>query len=198
MKQQIATGFNRNHRINEEAGAIPEEFLIEYVADRVETTATVWLGLTMDCARCHNHKYDPITQRDYYRFFAFFNNVPESGVASGNAAPLVKVPSAEQKEQLDNLAAQIKKLDAELKGVANDRLTALRKDYTALDARIPTAMVMKESPQPRRTFILKRGQYNQPDLPVTAGVPSGCSSGPRSCRAIVSAWPSGWSTRCTR
>jgi len=84
--QLLATAFNRNHRINNEGGIIPEEFLVEYVADRVETTATVWLGLTVGCARCHDHKYDPITQKDFYRLFAFFHNVPEQG-KDGDAAP---------------------------------------------------------------------------------------------------------------
>ena len=79
-RQKIATGFHRNHRTNAEGGIVPEEFRVEYVADRVETTAIVWLGLTMGCARCHDHKYDPIQQRDFYRMFAFFNNVPEKGL----------------------------------------------------------------------------------------------------------------------
>ncbi len=84
--QLLATAFNRNHRINDEGGIIPEEFLVEYVADRVETTTTVWMGLTVGCARCHDHKYDPITQRDFYQLFAFFNNVPEKG-KDGDIAP---------------------------------------------------------------------------------------------------------------
>src|SRR5579872_4791646 len=66
LEQKIATGFHRNPMFNEESGAIPDEFLTEYCADRVETTATVWLGLTLTCARCHDHKFDPFTQRDYY------------------------------------------------------------------------------------------------------------------------------------
>ncbi len=84
--QILATAFNRNHRINNEGGIIPEEYLTEYVADRVETTSTVWLGLTMGCARCHDHKYDPLTQRDFYQMFAFFNNIPENG-KDGYIAP---------------------------------------------------------------------------------------------------------------
>ena len=79
LEQKIATGFNRNHRGNGEGGIIPEEYAVEYVVDRVETTATVWLGLTMGCARCHDHKYDPISQKEFYQVFAYFNNVPEHG-----------------------------------------------------------------------------------------------------------------------
>ncbi len=73
LAQRIATGFNRNHMINFEGGAIPEEYQNEYVVDRVETTSVVWMGMTMGCARCHDHKYDPIKQKDFYRFYAFFN-----------------------------------------------------------------------------------------------------------------------------
>ncbi len=84
-RQKVATGFNRNHRINRELGTIPEEWRVEYVVDRVDTTVTVWMGITMNCARCHDHKYDPISQRDFYQLFAFFNNVPEVG--NGGLSP---------------------------------------------------------------------------------------------------------------
>ncbi len=84
--QRLATAFNRNHRINNEGGIVPDEFIVEYVADRVETTSTVWLGLTMNCSRCHDHKYDPITQKDYYSLFAFFNSIDEHG-QDGTSAP---------------------------------------------------------------------------------------------------------------
>ncbi|TWW09476.1 hypothetical protein E3A20_13900, partial [Planctomyces bekefii] len=76
LEQRIATGFNRNHRGNAEGGIIPEEYQVEYVADRVDTTFAVWQGLTMGCARCHDHKYDPLSQREYYQVFAWFNNLP--------------------------------------------------------------------------------------------------------------------------
>jgi len=80
--QLIATAFNRLHRQTNEGGSINEEFIVEYAADRVQTFGTTVLGLTLDCARCHDHKYDPITQRDYYSFVAFFNNIDESGMYS--------------------------------------------------------------------------------------------------------------------
>src|SRR5207237_3940823 len=76
LDQQIATGFNRNHRGNAEGGIIPEEYAAEYVVDRVDTTATVWLGLTIGCARCHSHKFDPISQQAHSRRFASRHNVP--------------------------------------------------------------------------------------------------------------------------
>ena len=79
-RQRIATGFNRNHMINFEGGAIPEEYQNEYVVDRIEATSTTWLGITLGCARCHDHKYDPLHQKDFYSFGAFFNSVPEKGL----------------------------------------------------------------------------------------------------------------------
>jgi len=109
VEQTIASGFNRNNMINFEGGAIPEEYHVEYIVDRASTTATTWLGLTMGCARCHDHKYDPIKQKDFYRFFAFFNTVPERGLDGyeGNADPVLPLPSPEQKRQLEDLNRQI-------------------------------------------------------------------------------------------
>jgi len=108
LDQRIATGFNRNHRGNSEGGVIPEEYAVEYVVDRVDTTSTVWLGLTAGCARCHNHKYDPISQKEFYQLFAYFNNVPEKGKAIkyGNSRPYVKSPTREQQIVLRKLESQ--------------------------------------------------------------------------------------------
>jgi hypothetical protein len=119
QQQQLATGFNRNHRINNEGGVLAEEFIVEYVADRTETTGAVWLGLTIGCARCHDHKYDPLSQREYFEMFAYFNNVPEKGKAAGNATPTIKVPSDPdsnmiQKMKLDLEALQTKLDDAKV------------------------------------------------------------------------------------
>ena len=107
LDDKIATGFNRNHMIDFEGGAIPQEYHVEYVVDRVSTTATAWLGITIGCARCHDHKFDPIKQKDFYRFFAFFNTVPERGLdgQTGNAAPVLQLPSPDQQRQLDDLEA---------------------------------------------------------------------------------------------
>ncbi len=100
--QQIATAFQRNHRTSAEGGIVEEEFRVEYVADRAETTATVWLGVTLGCARCHDHKYDPFKQRDFYRMFAFYNNVPERGLVYnfGNDEPMIKAPLPEHERAL--------------------------------------------------------------------------------------------------
>ncbi|MEE2948434.1 MAG: DUF1553 domain-containing protein [Verrucomicrobiota bacterium] len=105
LDQLIATGFNRNHMLNGEGGAIAAETQVEYVVDRVETTGTVWLGLTVGCARCHDHKYDPISQREFYQLFAFFNNLPEKG--GGDMEPTTRVATSEQARQLRALEAQL-------------------------------------------------------------------------------------------
>ncbi|MEZ6064867.1 MAG: PSD1 and planctomycete cytochrome C domain-containing protein [Planctomycetaceae bacterium] len=111
LRQLVATGFNRNHRLNNE-GDPPEEWLVEYVADRAETTATVFMGLTWGCARCHDHKFDPITQRDYYELFAYFHNVPEIGNGSGssNAPPMLSVPRLDKIEEFEAVAAELQPL----------------------------------------------------------------------------------------
>ena len=110
LNQKIATGFNRNHRANTEDGIIPEEYAVEYVVDRVETTSAVFLGATLGCARCHNHKYDPFTQKEFYQLFAYFNNIPEMGRAMkyGNSPPMVAAPTPEQQLTLDSLDSAIR------------------------------------------------------------------------------------------
>ena len=117
LPQKIATGFNRNHRANTEDGIIPEEYAVEYVVDRIETTSAVFLGLTLGCARCHNHKYDPFTQKEFYQIFAYFNNVPELGRAMkyGNSPPLLPAPTADQQRALDAVNARIASREAFLK-----------------------------------------------------------------------------------
>ena len=113
LDQKIASGFNRNHPINFEGGAIPEEYAAAYIFDRIDTTATTFLGLTMRCAQCHDHKYDPITQKDYYRFYALFHNVPEAGLDGqvGNAMPYMKAPTPEQEAQTIEYANKIAGLE---------------------------------------------------------------------------------------
>ncbi|MCI0457101.1 MAG: DUF1553 domain-containing protein [Gemmataceae bacterium] len=137
LEQRIATGFNRNHRGNAEGGVIPEEYAVEYVVDRVDTTATVWLGLTMGCAKCHDHKYDPVSQREFYQVFAYFNNVPERGkaVKYGNSPPFIKAPTREQQAQLLDLQGRLR--------AAQERCRTLEPQRAAAQARwektLPTA-----------------------------------------------------------
>ncbi len=136
LEQRIATGFNRNHRGNAEGGIIPEEYAVEYVVDRIDTTATVWLGLTMACARCHDHKFDPITQVDFYRFYAFFNNVPENGkaVKYGNSPPMIKAPTRAQQQQLAALEAQLETARNHRRKLQPKISQALAQWETTLDA----------------------------------------------------------------
>jgi hypothetical protein len=112
-EQRIATGFHRNHRGNGEGGIVPEEYLVEYAADRVETTSALWLGSTIGCARCHNHKYDPFSQKEFYQLFAFFNNIPERGryFKHGNTPPVVSAPTAEDEARLAELDAKLAKAE---------------------------------------------------------------------------------------
>ncbi len=126
IEQKIATGFNRNNRAVTEAGSIEDEWRVENAVDRVETTSTVFLGLTVGCARCHDHKFDPISQKDFYRFFAFFNSVNIQGVYTeqrGNTGPLVMVPSRENTLRLQQFDREI---------AANEQV--LGKQETALKA----------------------------------------------------------------
>jgi hypothetical protein len=116
LEQRIATAFNRNHRGNSEDGLVPEEFAVEYVVDRVDTVSTVFLGLTMGCARCHNHKFDPFTQAEYYQLYAYFNSIPEDGRFSnfGNAAPWIAAPTPQQQQELNRLETEIASAEARL------------------------------------------------------------------------------------
>jgi hypothetical protein len=141
---RLATGFHRNHPITIEGGVIDEEYRTEYVMDRVVTTSTTWLGLTFGCARCHDHKYDPIGQSDFYSFFAFFNNVPERGL--NGFKPQEKIESP------------LKNLDAQSAGANAD---------------VPETMILTEKPKPRQAYVLMRGEYDKPvkDRPVEPNVP---------------------------
>jgi mono/diheme cytochrome c family protein len=143
LSQKIASGFNRNNRTVTEAGSIDEEWLVENVVDRVETTATVFLGLTMGCGRCHDHKYDPITQKDFYRFFAFFNNVNEKGVYTeqrGNVAPLVSVPGPEDMKKLKEFDAAIARAEADLRARESATAELMKKWEQEQLANLPRAL----------------------------------------------------------
>ncbi|MEY3203913.1 MAG: hypothetical protein RLZZ21_244 [Planctomycetota bacterium] len=123
VEQKIASGFNRNHLLNGEGGAIPEEQRFNNLFDRVDTTSTTWLGLTMACAQCHDHKYDPMTRTDYYGLLDAFNRVPESGTPARFSAriraanPVLELPTAENKKRLAELEAAMQAVEAESKPV---------------------------------------------------------------------------------
>ncbi len=186
--QRVATGFHRNHMLNEEGGVIADEFLAEYTADRVETTAAVWLGQTFNCARCHDHKFDPFTQREFYGMKAFFHNVPELGVGNygspirQNAPPFVKLPAPEIEAKIAALNEKLKAANEQLAAITDktlpehkqfsDEVESLKKQIAAVEAEIPTTLVMEELKQPRATFVLMRGAYDKPGEAVTAATPA--------------------------
>ena len=136
--QQMATAFNRNHRQTEEGGSIEEEFRTEYVADRAMTTATAFLGLTMDCARCHDHKYDPISQKEYYAFSGFFNQIDESGQTShftdAVPVPTMLLPSEEEEAQLNTINTQITASEKQLESQRNTERPAFENWLTELSS----------------------------------------------------------------
>jgi hypothetical protein len=129
-EQKIATGFNRNHLLNGEGGAIAEEQRFNTLFDRVDTTSTTWLGLTMACAQCHDHKYDPMTRTDYYGLLDAFNRVPESGAPSRFSArirvapPIVELPTEENSRRLAELDVTVKSLETEAKPVLESMFEA--------------------------------------------------------------------------
>jgi hypothetical protein len=174
IAQRIATGFNRNNRTVTEAGSIDEEWRVENAVDRVETTATVFLGLTMGCGRCHDHKYDPITQSEFYQFFGFFNSVNEQGVYTetrGNVPPLVTLPKPEDNRRLDDFEIAIAAGKVQKAKDLVDKLTKQKDEY---QKGILSVMVMADTAQPRPTYVLKRGRYDVPDTgrKVDPGVPA--------------------------
>ncbi len=130
--QIIATGFNRNHRGNGEGGSLAEEFIVEYSVDRVETTSTVWMGMTLTCTRCHDHKYDPFTQKDFFSMFAFFNNIPEKGKTFkyGNSPPMIPAPTAAQEESLKEIESELSRAANTYERLHPDRVAA-QKDWEA-------------------------------------------------------------------
>ncbi len=149
LEQLIATGFNRNHKITYEGGAIDEEYRTDYVSDRTQTFGTAFLGLTIECAKCHDHKYDPISQKDYYALFGYFNNVPEKGFIEDKAFTPKPYLTLTPKE----IAAQASFINN------LDSLTEIK------------LMIMREKKQARKTFVLNRGLYDQLGEEVVAAPP---------------------------
>ena len=194
----IASGFNRLHLIIDRGTALPEESFFKNVVDRVTAVGTTFMGMTVHCATCHDHKYDPLTQKDFYSLFAFFNNIdaaPETGgrPKNGLQPPFVTLGTPEQNKNLEQLNKQFaesdKALKAQKKKVAAEKdpekkkalsqaLKALTAKYNdlkgkrdRLDQEIPRAMVMKERKEVRPTHIRIRGQYDAPGELVTRNTP---------------------------
>ena len=148
----LATGFNRNHKITEEGGIIDEEYRVMYVTDRTDLFGKALLGVTMECAHCHDHKYDPFSQREYYQLYAFFNNVRETGIESvvGGPETYAKKPLMEITDgDIDSILKFVNKPDT------NKLIVSIMGDLDSL----------------RKTYILKRGSYDAPGEEVTVGTP---------------------------
>ena len=166
IDQKIATGFHRNVMTNDEGGADPDEYLAKYVVDRVNTTAQVWLGTTVGCAECHDHKYDPISTKEFYQFYAFFHSVPEKGLDGTrvkNPAPVLKVPSPDQGSRLIRLLDLIPKAEKTLA----DREGELPKEQEAWEKELQK----QEIPEPKIDGLVKTFAFDEASGAATNRVP---------------------------
>lgn len=172
-EQQLATAFNRNNRTTQECGSLDEEFRVSYVIDRTNTFGKAFMGLTMECAQCHDHKYDPISQKDYYQLSAFFNQVPEKGVTKsfmGQPAPYLELPEEEVTKIRNYINEQIETEYANGSTQDKDKMyLANWKDE--MEAMLQPVMIMKEKDTLRPTYILERGLYDSPREEVSFGTP---------------------------
>ena len=168
VDQLVASGFNRLHVSNSAGSALKEELYVNNVTDRVNAIGTVFLGLTLGCAACHDHKFDPITQREYYQLFAFFNNLdgPPDNKGHKSPEPSLAVPTQTQRERLQELQDQ---LDA----ASNEgQRKTLAKSVANLKKTFPTTLIMKEREQPREAHVLIRGEYDNPGDVVERQTPA--------------------------
>ncbi|MCH2114739.1 MAG: PSD1 and planctomycete cytochrome C domain-containing protein [Pirellulales bacterium] len=197
--QQIASGFNRNTRYNEEGGSDPDEFRVRYAIDRTNTLGQVWLGLTLGCAECHDHKYDPISQRDFYKLYAFFNSFEEPGSMGHNLRyePVVQTPNSEQLEEKIAKQASVAKIENKIADVVRQLVAEkspsdksaqpqlAERDFFWIDDDVPPGVQMtgshytwEETPVPvlmgRR--VIKRANFEDgqhaflsPDRPLVVG-----------------------------
>ena len=171
QSQFVASGFHRNTPHQTEGGSDPEQYRVERVKNRVDTTGTVWLGLTVGCAQCHSHKFDPISQREYYQLYAFFNNANETKVSVSSTTQQLQMgclaeESAILQNKIDNIVSSQRppELSARL-----DSLTAQRKQ---LRDSLPTTLVFRERDELRETFLQVRGNFLDPGERVLPGVPA--------------------------
>jgi hypothetical protein len=176
-KERIATGFHRNTIVNTEGGVDDEEFRVAAVVDRVNTTMQVWMGSTLACAQCHDHKYDPFTQKEYFQLFAFFNNTNDGGRSN---APELNLSTPEQAAKLAQIRVELTGLQAQSGGATKagkspkskmieDKIAVLKKLEASI--RPATTMVLAELQKPRTTHVLIRGSHNVKGEQVSPGVP---------------------------
>lgn len=187
--QLIATAFHRNTMVNDEGGTDNEEFRVAAVKDRVDTTLQVWMGLTMGCAKCHSHKYDPISNNDYYSFYAFFNQTEDAD--RGDDVPVLPSPTSEQRKAIEALEAELKQLELQLAEASDESdetktlkqdIDRTKKSLAAARGAFPKTPVMRElaANKRRKTQIHIRGNFLDQGDPVEASVPE-----------VFGAWPDG-------
>ncbi len=177
LEQRIATGFHRNTSFNEEGGTDAEQFRVERIVDRTNTTAAVWLGLTMGCAQCHDHKYDPVSQKDYFRLYAYFNNCDEPTVTIGGSPDLEKKIA-----ELQAKIAQLQKV-GDQPGV--DKTKA---EIKKVQGKIPSSLVLKERAKPRESYVQIRGDFLRKGDVVSPGTPSALPSEKGQTRLDLAKW----------
>jgi hypothetical protein len=152
-EQLLASAFNRNHKVSQEGGIVDEEYRVEYVADRANTFGKAFMAVSMECARCHDHKYDPVTQKDFFSLYAFFNNLDEKGFVLNLKTPAPFMPISKR-----DIEGELKFLNAG-KIIKTDKDTLLQ-------------MIMKETPGIRKSYVLNRGAYDAHGEEVTPDVPA--------------------------
>ena len=185
LEQKIATGFNRCHVTTSEGGSIDEEYYVQYAIDRADTTSTVWMGLTVGCAQCHDHKYDPITQKEFYQLYAYFNNITEKAM-DGNrkdSPPVVKLPTAEQEAELAAFDEQIAELDTQTKAP----IPEIDATQIAWENRIPRWTTLKP------TSLYSKGGATLEVLEDNSILVSGTNPEQEIYEAIVELPPGKWS-----
>lgn len=188
FEQKIATGFLRNHGINGEGGSIPEENRVNYVFDMAETVGTVWMGLTFNCCRCHDHKYDSISQKDYFALTAFFNQTPIDGSSkSPHTEPTLAVLSPEQESKLASLQNSRDQTNPD----DQESRTQIQKEITDLRKASPRVMIMADQTKRRPTYILNGGSYDACGEEVEANTPAvlpPLKAGPTPNRLDLARW----------
>lgn len=152
-EQLLATGFNRNHKITEEGGVIDEEYRVQYVSDRTSTFGRAMLAMTVECAKCHDHKFDPISQKDYYQLYAFFNNVKEVGLESTVGGPETYAKNPRMQ-------------------ITNEDLKTTLQFINKMDTNKLEVSVMGDLDTARKTYILARGNYDAPTDSVAPATPN--------------------------
>lgn len=196
LEQRMATAFHRNTMTNTEGGTDDEEFRVAAIKDRVDTTMQVWMGLTMGCAKCHSHKYDPISHEEYYRFYALFNQSADSD--KPDESPTIPAPTTEDEEQIHKFDARVNalksQLDAQIPPIAEALARAfqtlvpavvpLRAELRRLEAarpKPPTLPVMVElaADKRRETRVLEKGNFLAPGKVVEPGVPISLNAWPK-------------------